>query len=68
MWKDLNEVGFEWVDWMRLGLAVSTGFLKTVMNPPVPLSALIFVAVKRLKRKTLLVEFTGSTQKSRCSP
>jgi len=31
------EVGYEWVDWMRLGVAVNTGFLKTVMNPPVPL-------------------------------
>lgn len=52
---------------MRLGLAVNTGFFKTVINPPVPLSALVFVAVKRFKRQTLLVEFTGGTQKSRCS-
>jgi hypothetical protein len=35
--KDLKEVGSKWVDWMGIGVAVNTGFLKTVMNPSVPL-------------------------------
>lgn len=35
--KDLKEVGYKWVDWMRIGVAVNTAFLKTVMNLPVPL-------------------------------
>ena len=45
------------MDWMRLGVAVNTGFLKTVINPPVPLQTVIFVVVKRLKRKIVNLTF-----------
>jgi hypothetical protein len=45
------------MDWMRLGVAANTGFLKTVINPPVPLQTVIFVVVKRLKRKIVNLTF-----------